>query len=49
MASLSLRSSRRGLLLAGLVLAIASACAPPDTPPRADGVRWVLAHVRGIT
>jgi hypothetical protein len=49
MASRSLRSSRRGLLLAGLVLAIASACAPPDTPPRADGVRWVLAHVRGIT
>ena len=49
MASLSLTSSRRGPLLAGLVLAIAAACAPPDTPPRADGVRRVLAHVRGIT
>ena len=39
----------RGLLLAGLVLACASACAPPEAPPRVDGVRRVLAHVRGIT
>lgn len=39
----------RPLLVAGLALASAFACASPDTPPRRDGVRRVLAHVRGIT
>jgi hypothetical protein len=36
-------------MLAGLLLAGVSACAPPDAPQRVEGVRRVLAHVRGIT
>ncbi len=38
-----------GLLPAVAVLIVASACAPPEASPRPEGVRRVVAYVRGIT
>lgn len=50
MAPLSVSRRRHvSLFVAGLLLAVGGACAPPEAPPRVDGVRRVLAHVRGIT
>jgi hypothetical protein len=39
----------RAVLLAVAVLIAASACAPPEASPQPEGVRRVVAYVRGIT